>query len=85
MQNQTTKEFCGKKILIIVENLPSPFDRRVWQEATALRDKGAVKMRKDGQHVFYSITNDKFIKGCSLIREGIIETFVQKAKFIDIK
>lgn len=28
-----TKE---RKILIIVENLPSPFDRRVWQEATTL-------------------------------------------------
>ena len=30
----------GKRILIIVENLPSPFDRRVWQEATTLRDAG---------------------------------------------
>jgi glycosyltransferase involved in cell wall biosynthesis len=29
-----------KKILILVENLPSPFDRRVWQEAKALRDAG---------------------------------------------
>lgn len=29
-----------KKILIIVENLPSPFDRRVWQEANTLRDHG---------------------------------------------
>ncbi len=36
------KELAGKKILIIVENLPSPFDRRVWQEATALRDQGAT-------------------------------------------
>ncbi len=36
------KEFDGKKVLIIVENLPLPFDRRVWQEATALRDKGAL-------------------------------------------
>ncbi len=27
-------------VLIIVENLPVPFDRRVWQEATALRDAG---------------------------------------------
>lgn len=27
-----------RKVLIIVENLPSPFDRRVWQEATTLRD-----------------------------------------------
>lgn len=29
-----------KNILILVENLPSPFDRRVWQEATTLRDAG---------------------------------------------
>jgi glycosyltransferase involved in cell wall biosynthesis len=29
-----------KRVLILVENLPSPFDRRVWQEANALRDGG---------------------------------------------
>ena len=29
-----------KKVLIIVENLPSPFDRRVWQEATSLTAAG---------------------------------------------
>jgi glycosyltransferase involved in cell wall biosynthesis len=29
-----------KKILIIVENLPVPFDGRVWKEACALRDGG---------------------------------------------
>ena len=29
-----------RRVLILVENLPSPFDRRVWQEATALRDAG---------------------------------------------
>lgn len=28
------------KILILVENLPVPFDRRVWLEATTLRDAG---------------------------------------------
>lgn len=33
--------FEGKHILIIVENLPVPFDRRVWQEATTLRENGA--------------------------------------------
>jgi len=31
-----------KKVLMLVENLPSPFDRRVWQEACALRDAGYV-------------------------------------------
>jgi len=30
----------GKSILIIVENLPVPFDKRVWNEATSLSDAG---------------------------------------------
>ena len=30
----------GRRVLIIVENLPSPFDRRVWQEATTLTAAG---------------------------------------------
>ncbi len=29
-----------RKVLIIVENLPVPFDRRVWQEATTLHNSG---------------------------------------------
>src|SRR4030088_1167582 len=29
-----------RRVLILVENLPCPFDRRVWQEACALRDAG---------------------------------------------
>ncbi len=30
------------RVLIIIENLTAPFDRRVWQEATALREAGYV-------------------------------------------
>src|SRR5271155_1045998 len=30
----------SRRILIIVENLPVPYDRRVWNEASALRDAG---------------------------------------------
>ncbi len=32
----------SRRVLILVENLPSPFDRRVWQEARTLRDAGYV-------------------------------------------
>lgn len=35
------KIFSGKHVLIIVENLPLPFDRRVWQEANTLTEYGA--------------------------------------------
>jgi glycosyltransferase involved in cell wall biosynthesis len=31
---------AGRRVLIIVENLPVPFDRRVWAEATTLVDAG---------------------------------------------
>ncbi len=34
------KSNTRRRILIIVENLPSPFDRRVWQEATTLQKSG---------------------------------------------
>ena len=30
----------AKRVLMLVENLPVPFDRRVWQEAGTLRDAG---------------------------------------------
>ena len=30
----------ARRVLFIVENLPSPFDRRVWQEATTLQRNG---------------------------------------------
>jgi glycosyltransferase involved in cell wall biosynthesis len=38
----TETALAARRILIIVENLPVPFDRRVWQEACALRDAGAT-------------------------------------------
>ncbi|GGB88105.1 glycosyltransferase family 4 protein [Dyadobacter sediminis] len=34
-------DLLGKHILIVVENLPVPFDRRVWQEANTLKEQGA--------------------------------------------
>lgn len=33
---------AGRKVLIVVENLPVPFDRRVWQEALTLKAAGAT-------------------------------------------
>ncbi|WIB16059.1 glycosyltransferase family 4 protein [Curtobacterium sp. MCPF17_050] len=36
------QKLTGKRIAILVQNLPVPFDRRVWQEAKALTDAGAA-------------------------------------------
>lgn len=36
------RPLAGKRVLIVVENLPLPFDRRVWQEARTLVAAGAT-------------------------------------------
>jgi glycosyltransferase involved in cell wall biosynthesis len=36
------RPLAGKRVLIMVENLPLPFDRRVWQEARTLTAAGAL-------------------------------------------
>ena len=38
---RAAKPLAGRKILIIVENLPLPFDRRVWHESRTLTAAGA--------------------------------------------
>ena len=38
---RAAKPLAGRKILIIVENLPLPFDRRVWHECLTLTAAGA--------------------------------------------
>ncbi|MFD0417339.1 glycosyltransferase family 4 protein [Streptomyces sp. NPDC127108] len=38
--NATGGDRRGRRALILVENLSVPFDRRVWQECTTLRDAG---------------------------------------------
>jgi glycosyltransferase involved in cell wall biosynthesis len=42
MQASTHTKGHAGGVLIIVENLPVPFDRRVWQEATALEEAGYI-------------------------------------------
>ena len=40
MHSELTEPNDARSCVIVVENLPVPFDRRVWQEARALRDSG---------------------------------------------
>jgi len=35
------KGFAGKRILLLVENNPVPFDKRIWREAQTLKETGA--------------------------------------------
>jgi ArsR family transcriptional regulator, virulence genes transcriptional regulator len=52
------------------------------QQLRVLRDKGAVTYRKEGQTVYYRISNPKFLVGCQLIREGLIEELKRRGDLV---
>jgi DNA-binding transcriptional ArsR family regulator len=43
------------------------------QHLRVLQQRRLVSSRKQGQTVYYSITNPKFVQACTLIREALIE------------
>ena len=45
----------------------------VSQHLRILRERLLVRSRKEGQTVYYSVTNLKFVQACALIREALIE------------
>ncbi len=45
----------------------------VSQHLRILKERLLVCSRKEGQTVYYSITNLKFIQGCTLIRQALVE------------
>ena len=60
----------SRKILIIVENLPVPFDTRVWQEATTLAANGytvSVICPKGKGYV----TEEEFLEGVHIFRHDL--------------
>lgn len=64
----------SKRILIIVENLAVPFDRRVWQEATTLRAAGykvaIISPKGSGYDDKYEYLSGIHIYRHSILKEG---------------
>lgn len=65
---ETMKEFAGKHILMIVENLSVPFDRRVWKESVALRNVGAEVSVICPRGVTYDYQPSEVIEGIKIYR-----------------
>ncbi|OGG03136.1 MAG: hypothetical protein A3F83_09465 [Candidatus Glassbacteria bacterium RIFCSPLOWO2_12_FULL_58_11] len=47
----------------------------VSQHLRIMKDRRILISRKEGQRIYYRITNEKFIQGPSLVREGIVEVY----------
>jgi DNA-binding transcriptional ArsR family regulator len=61
---------------ICVGDLATTLDlpiHKVSQHLRILKERLLVQPRKEGQTVYYSITNPRFIEGCTLIRQALVE------------
>ncbi|HTX69301.1 MAG TPA: metalloregulator ArsR/SmtB family transcription factor [Thermoleophilia bacterium] len=48
---------------------------KVSQHLRILKERMLVEPRKEGQTVYYSITNPKFVEGCTTIRQALVEQY----------
>lgn len=47
----------------------------VSQHLAIMKQKGILKSRRNGNNIFYRVSNTKVIKACSLMREVLLEKF----------
>ena len=56
--------------------------QNVSQHLRVMRDKGALRTEKQGQHVYYSVVNVKFLHGIRMIRDALLEEVQNRANEI---
>jgi len=56
--------------LIKATNIPQS---NLSQHLTFLKNRGLVKVRREGSNIYYSIANPKIIEACNLIRKVILD------------
>ena len=56
--------------------------QNISQHLRLMRDRAAVKVRKEGREVYYSVANSHFIEGAALIRKGVVEEWEKKSSRI---
>lgn len=56
-------------------NILSISPANVSQHLAIMRQKGILKSRRNGNNIFYRVSNTKVIKACSLMREVLLEKF----------
>jgi ArsR family transcriptional regulator, virulence genes transcriptional regulator len=56
----------------------------VSQHLRILKQRQLVRSRKEGQTVYYSITNPKFIEACTLIRQALLEEHQAEGEYLTV-
>lgn len=72
-----------KSVGELVEILGVP-KANVSQHLSVMRHKGILKSRRDGVNIYYSITNAKVVKACTLMKEVLTEQLKEKNELLEL-
>ncbi len=72
-----------KSVTELVEILGVP-KANVSQHLATMRNKGILKARRNGVNIYYSISSQKVIEACSLMREVLTEMMRDRKKMLKL-
>lgn len=73
------KELCFSDILEVTGGLKSNLS----QHLTVMTKKGILKMRREGQCNYYSLSSKKVAQACRLMREVLIESLKKQNALLE--
>src|SRR3972149_4558763 len=73
------KELCFSDILEVTGGLKSNLS----QHLTVMTKKGILKMRREGQCNYYSLSSKKVAQACRLMREVLIESLKKQNAILE--
>lgn len=73
------KELCFSDILEVTGGLKSNLS----QHLSVMTKKGILKMRRDGQSNYYSLSSKKVAQACQLMREVLIDSLKKQKDLLE--
>jgi ArsR family transcriptional regulator len=71
-----------KSVGDLVEALRSP-QAVVSRHLAVLRNRGAVKTRRDGVSIYYSLSNPRIIDACDIVHEVLLDQIAKNREIAD--
>ncbi len=73
----------GEKSVGELEELSEISQSNLSQHFAVLRQRKIVTARREGQNIYYSISNPKIFKACDIMREILLEQLAQRGKIAE--
>lgn len=72
-----------KTVTELVDILGTP-KANVSQHLSIMKLKGILQSRRDGINIYYSITNQKVVQACAIMREVLAELLMERSKMVKL-